>query len=259
MPAPPAPPDPLRLFAAHAAALAAELQEVDAASADLYRRITASADRAPDPEPARVDFTYQTNALEGSTLTLRETALVLEGFAPPGGKPLREVYEARNHDRALRHMEAHLQSGGPIDAALMLELHRLVLTDIAPDASGRPRTERVRIGGARHIPPGHHRFDALLDHAFALANGADAHPVLRAAELHYNLAAIHPFLDGNGRTARLISNAVLLSAGHPLSPVRIEQRPAYLTALDAANTGDTEPFARLITATVLRAHADLAP
>lgn len=105
----------------------------------------------------------------------------------------------------------------------------------------------MRISGSRHVPPGSHRFEELLPALLRLADDADAHPVLRAAELHDNLAAVHPFDDGNGRTARLMMNAVLLQAGYPLCILPVSLRGRYIEALETAHIGgDPLPFARLV-------------
>ncbi len=156
-------------------------------------------------EAMRVELTYHSNAIEGSTLSLRETQLVIEGHSPASGKSMRELYEARNHDRALRLVEAWAQQR-PATAAItereVLDVHAHVLADIDANAAGRLRSERVLIKGTRFVPPGAPKFDVLIPGLLGLANREGVHPVLQAAELHYNLVAVHPFNDGNGRTAR---------------------------------------------------------
>ena len=128
----------------------------------------------------------------------------------------------------------------------MLAVHADVLADVATDDAGRYRAGRVLITGTRFVPPGPHRFAELLPASLDLAADASVPAILRAAELHYNLVAVHPFADGNGRTARLAMNAVALSHGLPLIVVAVEDRPAYLTALDEANAGNPAPFAALV-------------
>jgi Fic family protein len=139
-----------------------------------------------------------------------------EGYAPTSGKTLRESDEARNHDRALRELEARVEKR-PLPATLteldVLDVHAHVLADIAPNSAGRFRSDRVLIKGTRFVPPGSHRFGELVSKMLELANLKGVHPVLQAAELHYNLVAIHPFADGNGRTARLLMNYHLLRHG----------------------------------------------
>lgn len=235
-------PEPLLAFDAAADALAERLDAIDA----HRKRSPSGADLPNTAEALRIAYTYHSNAIEGSTLTLRETQLIIEGKSLPAGKSMREVYEARNHDRALRQIETWAESDSPLDEALLLELHGMILADIAPGDAGVYRTDRVRIAGSRFIPPGAHRFAELMPSLFARANSDGLHPVLRAAELHYNLVAVHPFADGNGRSARLMMNALLLRRAYPLCIIQVERRADYLTALDAANGGDPKPFAGLV-------------
>lgn len=202
-------------------------------------------------EAVRIELTYHSNAIEGNTLTLRETQLVIEGQSPTAGKSLREIYEARNHDRALRVLEKWVREGPsnvPLGERALLDIHAHVLAEIDDDAAGRFRGDRVLIAGSRFIPPGPHRFDELIPALLSLANRPGIHPVLQAAELHYNLVAIHPFRDGNGRTARLLMNYHLLARGFPYVIIDVAQRSEYLAALDEANTGRWERFALFILA-----------
>lgn len=205
-------------------------------------------------EALRVELTYHSNAIEGSTLTLRETQLVIEGHAPTSGKTLREIYEARNHDRALRMVESWAATrppDAPISEADLLEVHGHVLADIDPRSAGRYRADRVLIKGSRYVPPGPHRFRELIPRALELAGRAvDApsgvHPLMLAAELHYNLVAIHPFSDGNGRTARLMMNLLALRAGFPHVIIDVSERAEYLAALEEANAGACDRFGALV-------------
>ncbi|MGD9789718.1 MAG: Fic family protein [Phycisphaerales bacterium] len=242
-------PQPLLAFEAEAKTLAAELARIDAAFA-RFRSARDSGHILPNSvEAIRVELTYHSNAIEGSTLSLRETQLVLEGHAPPGGKSLREIYEARNHDRALTLIESWAQAW-PIERSLteddLLQLHAQVLADIDPRSAGRLRTDRVLIKGSRFIPPGSHTFSTLVPALLERANRPGSHPALQAAELHYNLVAVHPFADGNGRTARLLMNLHLLRQGFPHTIIEVDRRAQYLSALEDANAGNAEPFARFI-------------
>jgi Fic family protein len=173
---------------------------------------------------------------------------VIEGQAPSAGKSMREIYEARNHDRALRLIEswaAQRRPPSPITERDLLDIHAIVLADIDP-AAGSFRSHRVLIAGTGFVPPGSQRFPELIPKAFELASRMGIHPVLQAAELHYNLAAIHPFADGNGRTARLLMNYHLLRRGFPHTIIDATQRSEYLAALDEANAGRWEPFALFV-------------
>jgi len=205
-------------------------------------------------EAVRIELTYHSNALEGNTLSLRDTQLVIEGLAPEGGKSMRELYEARNHDRALREIEqwvAQRPMPTPLTERDILDVHAIVLADIDP-AAGRFRSERVLIAGSHFVPPGSQKFPDLIPRMLELANRQGIDPVVQAAEIHYNLAAVHPFRDGNGRTARLMMNYLLLRQGFPLTIIEVGQRAEYLSALDEANTGQWGRFALFIANSVER-------
>lgn len=248
-----APPEPLQRFDDCAKALAAQLQRLDEIAARYHALRDAHRVLDNSIEAMRVELTYHSNAIEGSTLTLRETQLVIEGHAPTSGKSLREIYEARNHDQALRAIERWAVERpwpAPLLERELLETHALVIADIDAANAGRLRSERVLIRGTRFIPPGVHRFVELLPTLLLLANRDDSegplHPVLRAAELHYNLVAVHPFTDGNGRTARLLMNLSLLRRGWAHVIVEVTRRGEYLAALEEANAGRCDAFASLV-------------
>jgi Fic family protein len=245
----PAVPEPLRSFDDLAPSLDRALGSLDALRGDYKRQSDAGAVLANSLESLRVELTYNSDAIEGSTLSLRDTQLVIEGRSPGVAKPLREIYEARNHDRALRMVEAWAETRGasvPITERDILDVHAVLLTDIDAGNAGRFRAGRVLISGTRYVPPGGHRFDELIPAMLLLANRTGVHAVLRAAEFHYNLVAVHPFADGNGRTARLAMNYALLRAGFPLVAVPVERRAEYLAALEEANAGRCGPFAGFI-------------
>lgn len=245
------PPEPLQVLA-ESPALADALRRVDTL-AERYRSLRTAGLVLPNAvEAMRVELTYHSNALEGSTLTLRDTALIVEGREPNTGKSMREIYEARNHDRALRLVERWVEArpAEPLTEADLLAVHREVLADIDRDGAGQFRVGRVFITGTRFVPPGSHKFPELLAALLDLANRQGVHPVIQAAELHYNVVAVHPFNDGNGRTARLLMNLHLLRRGFPHAIVPVERRAAYLAALDEANAGDCEAFAAFVASCV---------
>ena len=243
------PPEPLQEFRGLAEALAPALGDVEAAYARYREERDSGLILANSVEALRVELTYHSNAIEGSTLSLRETQLVLEGYAPPGGKTLREIYEARNHDRALRMIERRVEER-PQPSAItdqdLLDIHAQVLADIDPRSAGRLRDSRVLIRGTRFIPPGSHRFGELIPRMLELANLEGVPPALQAAELHYNLVAVHPFGDGNGRTARLLMNYHLLRHGYPHTIIEVGERADYLSALEEANAGRPQRFAAFV-------------
>jgi Fic family protein len=252
------PPEPLHAFDRLAGPMAEMLRRVDALAAEYLARSDAGQVLPNVREAIRVELTYHSNAIEGNTLTLRQTQLVIEGQSPAGERPMRELYEARNHDRALRLVErwaADRQATSPLTAADLLDVHAHVMADIDPGGAGRLRDHRVLITGTGFVPPGSHKFDVLLPALLALAMRPDVHPVLRAAELHYDCAAVHPFADGNGRTARLMMNYDLLRHGYPLAVIEVTRRGEYLAALDHANAGRLEPFATFVAESVERSIA----
>jgi Fic family protein len=248
-------PEPLRAFAGLAGALAPELREVEAAHAAYRQEWDAGRVLANSVEALRVELTYHSNAIEGSTLSLRETQLVLEGYAPSGGKMLREIYEARNHDRALRMLEQWAEErprSVPLTDQDLLEVHARMLAEIDPLSAGRFRSSRVLIKGTRFIPPGSPQFADLIPRMLELANQEGIPPALQAAELHYNFVAIHPFNDGNGRMARLLMNYHLLRQGYPHAVIEVGERAEYLVALEEANAGRSGPFASFVLRGVAR-------
>jgi Fic family protein len=244
-------PEPLQSFRGIVGAVAAELRAVEAAHARYRQEKDAGRILANSVEALRVELTYHSNAIEGSTLSLRETHLILEGHTPASSKPLREIYEARNHDRALRMLERWAEERtSPLTDQDLLDIHAEVLADIDAANAGRFRSARVLIKGTRFIPPGSHKFDDLIPRMLELANHEGVPLALQAAELHYNLVAIHPFSDGNGRTARLLMNYLLLRHGYPHAIIDVGERAAYLSALEDANHGRCGPFAAFVLTSV---------
>jgi Fic family protein len=193
-------------------------------------------------------WTYHSNAIEGNTLSLQETKVALEGITV-GGKTLREHFEVINHKEAILYVEALVQKGALLSENDIKSLHALVLKNIDTQNAGVYRHINVVISGAVHKPP-HFvdvvaRMEALMtwyrDEAQAL------HPVERAARVHADFVGIHPFVDGNGRTSRLLMNIELLKAGFPAAILKAEHRLNYYEALDLIHTsGEYEPFIQLV-------------
>jgi Fic family protein len=193
-------------------------------------------------------WTYHSNAIEGNTLTLKETRVVLEGITV-GGKTLREHLEVLNHREAIQYVEAIVQQPESCSEWQVKNIHRLVLKHLDDDNAGRYRTVNVTIAGARHTPPSFLQVSTQMQ---ALMNwyqqqATSLHPVERAARLHIDLVKIHPFVDGNGRTARLIMNLELLKHGFPAVVLSVATRLAYYEALDIAHLeGDYSAFLELL-------------
>ena len=186
-----------------------------------------------------VELTYTSNAIEGNTLTRGETALVIEKDIAIGGKSVREHLEATNHAKAL-HLVRDLAKKTPNQLMQqdILNIHAAILRGIDDDNAGRYRNVPVRIAGSQSILPNPLKVPALMDEFLAwLISRNDMHPVAFAGLAHYKLVTIHPFIDGNGRTARLLMNLLLIMQGYPPAIIDNNDRLAYINALEKAQTG----------------------
>ncbi|KAF7652837.1 hypothetical protein LDENG_00091800 [Lucifuga dentata] len=191
---------------------------------------------------------YHTVAIEGNTLTLSEIRHIIETRYAVPGKSLQEQNEAIGVDAAMKYINTTLLSRtGAIAVSDILEIHRRVLGYVDPVEGGRLRTSQVFVG--HHIPPHPQDLDRHMQELVQWLNSDEAlqlHPVEYAALAHYKLVYVHPFVDGNGRTSRLLMNLVLMQAHFPPITIRKEQRAEYYAALDTANEGDVRPFIRFI-------------
>jgi Fic family protein len=181
-------------------------------------------------------YTYESNRIEGNTLSLQETNLVVNEGITVGGKTLQEHLEAINHQEAIHFIEQLVVNFQTFNKSVLLQLHRLILMGIDTKNAGVYRTVEVRISGSKHIPPSPLLLNDLMDGYFEFyeLNKRTMHPVLLAAEMHERLATIHPFIDGNGRTARLVMNLVLLQNGYTLVNIKgnLKNRLKYYQALE---------------------------
>lgn len=196
-----------------------------------------------------VEWTYHSNAIEGSTLTLRETRLVLEHGVTVGGRSLREHLEAKNHEAAIRFLERLIQSRHRmVRERDLLDLHAIISKGIEEEFTGRYRTGAVRIVGASFIPPNAAKVPQLMAGlaAWMHRNPERLDVVELAAVSHYRFVAIHPFFDGNGRTARLLMNLLLMRQGYSPVVIPVTERKRYYAALERANHGDLGPFVNLM-------------
>ncbi|MGG1518214.1 Fic family protein [Paenibacillus oryzisoli] len=199
----------------------------------------------------RVEWTYNSNAIEGNTLTLLETKIVLEEGLTIGGKKLREHFEVINHAEAISYVQDVVSRNLELSEYVIKCIHHLVLKNIDDENAGRYRSINVRISGSQHTPP---HFTVLSEKMEQLIGWYTEqkdhmHPVALAAEFHFRFVYIHPFSDGNGRTARLLMNLILMKHGFPPAIVKAanEARLKYYETLEIASTGnDLEPFVKLI-------------
>ena len=186
----------------------------------------------------KVELTYTSNAIEGNTLSRAETALVLDKGLTVAGKSIQEHLEASNHSQAWEWVvrKAGIRNYKFCERDL-LELHQLILQKIDDSSAGRYRNVAVRLAGSRAILPNPAKVPDLMKKYFSWLGLKSDNKILRACKAHYRLVSIHPFTDGNGRTARLVMNLLLLVAGYPPIIVRREDRHEYLTSLELAQLG----------------------
>lgn len=199
----------------------------------------------------RVELTYTSNAIEGNTLTRRETALVVDKGLTIQGKSLVEHLEAVNHADAVDFIRglAVKTKSKDITKDTILDIHRLILKRIDDANAGRFRSVPVRVTGSRTVFPNYLRVPEMVDEFITDLHKAASkqHPCFVAAFAHYQLVSIHPFVDGNGRTARLLMNLILEQSGYPPAIIRKEDRLKYIEALEQAQTGgSTDAFYTLV-------------
>lgn len=200
-----------------------------------------------------VEWTYNSNAIEGNTLTMSETKVVLEGITI-GGKSVVEHLEAINHRDAIVFIETLLDKNEVITEWNIKNIHQLILKDIDNLNAGKYRNENVLISGAKHIPPNHIIVsDQMQKLVYEMQTSwSNYHPIVKATLLHGEFVKVHPFIDGNGRTARLLLNFELMRNGYPPVVIKKENRLEYYDALDTAHTTyDYTKFIGLVSDLVL--------
>lgn len=199
-------------------------------------------------EKLLVEWTYHSNAIEGNTLTLSETKVVLEGITI-GGKTLREHLEVINHREAIGYIEEIITNQEELSEWQIKNIHSIVLKGILPENAGVYRQENVFISGAEHIPPDFVQVPAQMAELLEwyVGEAQKLHAVERASILHSWFVKIHPFVDGNGRTARLLLNFDLMKNGYVPIVIKKEQRVEYYDSLDFSHVkGDYSSFIQLV-------------
>ncbi len=181
-----------------------------------------------------VEYTYNSNAIEGNTLTLRETDMVLQGLTI-GQKPLKDHMEAIGHKEAFEFVSELVKDNVPISERVIKQIHYLVLADKKEDR-GVYRRIPVRILGAKHEPVQPYLIVPKMEQLLDDYNNSIEHIVTKLAKFHIEFEGIHPFIDGNGRTGRLLVNLELMKAGYPPIDIKFTDRMAYYKAFDEYHT-----------------------
>lgn len=199
-------------------------------------------------ESLSMEWTYNSNSIEGNSLTLRETQMVLQEGITVKGKSLREHFEAHNHDKAIDYLFSIVNDNYSLRSIDILSLHGLVLRSIEDDFAGRLRNGGVRIVGANFVPPNANKVSDLLDELieFVNTNSLGLNDIELASVFHHKLVWIHPFFDGNGRTVRLAMNLLLMRCGFPPAIILKNDRKKYYEALNQANGGNYQKLILLM-------------
>src|SRR3970282_2677260 len=199
-------------------------------------------------ESLSIEWTYNSNSIEGNTLSLRETQMVLQEGITIKGKSLREHFETHNHDKAIDYLYSIVDEDYNLRSIDILSLHSLVLRSIEEDFAGRIRNGGVRIAGANFVPPNANKVSDYLDELidFVNTNPLQLNDIELAAIFHHKLVWIHPFFDGNGRTVRLAMNLLLMRCGFPPAIILKNDRKKYYEALNQANNGNYQKLMLLM-------------
>lgn len=207
-------------------------------------------------EQFEIEMTYNSNAIEGNSLTLKETYWVIQEGLTVKGKPLKDHLEAKNHKEALDFLYELVEPGSSFTFAehLIKQLHSLIIQDIDREKAGRYRAVDVWITGTEHKPPSSIDVPAKMQE---LARwGRDQETKMNVVEfstlLHHKFVHIHPFEDGNGRTGRLLMNIFLMRHGFPIAIIQKNERQKYYRALRNADAGNYKPLVNLVAQAVLR-------
>lgn len=195
-----------------------------------------------------IDMTYNSNAIEGNPITLRETALILAGFVAGRRKSIRHVNDIVGHSAAFHQVQKMAASGSQVSMSMeqVLRVHALVLLNSDDGGVFRSEGEVAMVGGTKVLLSMPDEIEALVKRLLdwtSLKRNQNMHPLLLAVNFHYIFVRIHPFRDGNGRTARLLSNLILMEHGYPPIIVPVRKKEQYMTSLREWNAGDSEPFA----------------
>ena len=233
-----------------------EPESLEAILARLSAQQQEIAQERPLPEPTlrsllddfTIRYAHHTTAIEGNTLTLEETQVVLEHGVTIGGKTVREHLEVINVREAWERLQSAVKPGPPLTEDAVLNIHKVLTQGILGDDAGRYRRMPVYIRGSMDVPPNWVNVPDLME-AFASrfrTRPADEHPLRFAARAHVDFVGIHPFLDGNGRTARMLVNFLLMREGWPPALYTVTDRAQYMRAIRSARVEkNLDPMVRV--------------
>ena len=183
-----------------------------------------------------LEYTFESNRIEGNTLTLKETDMVVNQGLTISGKSMREHLEAINHQEAIDYIKDLVHRKVKLTERELLNLHNLILRGIIPEYAGKYRDVQVMISGSKHMPPSPLKVKEQMEGLFVWyhKNQRLIHPVILAAEFHQRLVTIHPFVDGNGRVSRLLMNLILLQHGYVIANIKGDHaiRMSYYNCLE---------------------------
>jgi len=195
----------------------------------------------------RTELTYTSNGIEGNTLTRKETELAINEDITSGSKPIKDYVEAKNHVAAYEFILNAITDGRPINEGLIIAVHKRILSGIDDENAGRYRNVRVRISGSNVILPNYMKVPDLMAGLDKRLKTSRLGIIHKAIDAHFCLVSIHPFIDGNGRTARLIMNMMLMKSGYAPIIIRKIDRKRYLAALEKYQlTDDPEQYERFM-------------
>lgn len=192
----------------------------------------------------QIEYAYNSTSMEGNSLTLDETRMVIQEGMTIKGKPLREHFDVINQKEAMERLEVWVKDKGDVKESDILELHKITMKGISDFWAGKYKTMPNRVLGSkvRRTPPYMVKEEMKSLVKFINRNPEGLHPVELAAVAHQIFAKIHPFLDGNGRTARLLSNLLLMMRGYPPNTILNRERKRYFETIERAHLGNKESF-----------------
>lgn len=213
-----------------------------------------------------LNYTYESNKIEGNTLTLHETFLVVNQGLTIGGKSVNEHLEAINHAEAVDFLVDLINRKEPFNQRVLKEIHYLILKGIDKAHAGVYRKVPVYISGTSFVPPQPYMINKMMEDIFAFyqMNEHKLHPIILAADMHEKIVTVHPFIDGNGRTCRLIMNLILLAHGYTLAVLKgdAKSRLQYYNSLEAAQVSNNRSaYYKLVVQTCidsLKKHIEMA-